>query len=103
MSSYYVTCIVLRCIHCCGGGDYDLSEDHPPRSSSRNGNWLLYSYYGSTKNLGYETCCPLGLGTYVSCLACNFALGVNFGDLGLSIVLKVCCCLGIVKVVISGI
>jgi hypothetical protein len=103
MSSYYVTCIVLGCIHCCSVGDCDLGGDHPPRSSSRNGNWLLYSYYGSTINWSYETCCPLGLGTSVSCLACNFALGAIFGDLGLSIVLGVYCCLGIVKVVISWI
>ncbi len=103
MSSYYVTCIVLGSINCCGVGDCDLGGDHPPRSISRNGDWLLYSYYGSIKNSGYETCCPLGLGTYVSCLTCNFALGASFGDLGLSVVLRVCCCLGKVKVVIFGI
>ncbi len=103
MSSYYVACIVLGCIHCYGVGDCDLGGDHPPRSSFRNGDLFLYSYYGSTINLGYETCCPLGLGTSVSCLACNFALEASFGNLGLSIVLGVCRCLGIVEVVISRI
>jgi hypothetical protein len=44
----------------CGVGDCHLSGDHPTRSSSENGNYFFYSYYGFMGDLGYEAYCPLG-------------------------------------------
>jgi hypothetical protein len=58
--------------------------DHPTRSSSENGDYLLYSCCDSVGNSSYEANCLLGLKMYFSCLGRNFALGANFGDLGFS-------------------
>jgi hypothetical protein len=84
----------------CGIGDCDLGGDHPLSFGFGNKDFFLSSFYASTMNLGCDACCLLGLGTFVSYLTCNFALETSFGDLGISIASRGCCCIEIVKVVV---
>ncbi len=95
-----VTCTISMYTCSCGTGDCDLGGDHPLSFGFGNKDFFLSSFYASTMNLGCDACCLLGLGTFVSYLTCNFALETSFGDLGISIASRGCCCIEIVKVVV---
>jgi hypothetical protein len=101
ISSYCTTYIICNCTWSSGDRDCDLCGDHLARSDSENGNCFHYSWCGSIGNSSCEANCLLGFQTYFSCLACNFALGAIFGDLGFSTSSWGYFCFGIIKVVNS--
>ncbi len=80
-----VTCTISVYTCSCGIGDCDLGGDHPLSFGFGDKNFFLSSFYGSIRNLGCDACCLLGLGTFLSYLACNSTLETSFGDLGISI------------------